>query len=472
MAGPSLIATLGANISGFVRDLETAKGQARSHGEGIGSAFGDGIMGKLAAFGEAAAIEETFRRTFEWAEKLANLSSRTGLGTTELQKLEGIAAKTGTSVESLAGFYERLGKAMAGAHKEGPGGDTSGALGRLGVSDEALASGNMQAAMQEVADHFQRVGEITPQVEADLAKIFKNAREVIPALKGMTTEEELFNQTVAVSEEKMEAMKTVMDTIKDGWRMVSGLVKNVVGSLAEGAVEAAKIAKWTGLGLIAPLFGKSPSEAYAQMREEEEARKKRVEELKGQKPGSPGYAKSKADQAEEKEAAKRAGQQQAHDEKELAMLRQKTAEEKERGHMAAMTTKQRAAALQQEVELLKSHVSFGKSSDESAVQFAEKQLELAKKKNELESAQRTEANADERERKKEESKTDKLNKRDQHEVNALQRIGGFLGTYSAAPELAALEVHRKNEGHLSKISKYTAKLAGQASTTTADDVLF
>src|SRR5438876_8088977 len=139
MAGPSLIATLGANIAPFLQDLNSARTKARTEGEGVGSAFGDGFAGKLAQFGEAVGIEETFRRTLEWAEKLANLSARTGLGTTELQKLEGIAAKTGTSIESLAGFYERLGKAMAQAHAEGPGGEHTGALSRLGISDDTLA---------------------------------------------------------------------------------------------------------------------------------------------------------------------------------------------------------------------------------------------------------------------------------------------------------------------------------------------
>src|SRR5881394_2845230 len=154
---PSLIATLGANITPFVQKLDEAKGHASSHGDFISSALGHGLTEKLGEFVSIGAVEETFRRTFEWAEKLSNLAARTGLGTTELQGLEGIAAKTGTSIESLAGFYERLGKAMATAHKEGPRGETSEAIGRLGVSEDSIAAGDMSGAMQEVAVHFQRI---------------------------------------------------------------------------------------------------------------------------------------------------------------------------------------------------------------------------------------------------------------------------------------------------------------------------
>ncbi len=442
MGGPSLIATLGANISGFVRDLETAKGHAKKSGEGIGSAFGDELSNKLGHLASAVGIEEAFRRTYEWAEKLSNLSARTGLGTTELQKLEGIAAKTGTSVESLAGFYERLGKAMAGAHKEGPGGETSEAIGRLGVSEDTIGSGDMAAAMQEVATHFQRIGEITPQVEADLSKIFKNAREVIPALKGMTEEESLFNETVAVAPEKMAAMAIVMESLKDGWRVITGFGKNFIGTISEGWLKIGQLGKASFAGIFGgqKAFSESMDASLA-------AQKKKQDELAGQKAGQAKFAKTKEEEAADKKADQLAAQKEAHDVKELASLREKTEEEQRRGKLAGMTHNQRVAALKVEVDALENHARLGKWASESDVEFARTQLELAKKKNELETEERA---ADKDEPRKQ--KTNAQHIRDL-EINSLQKSGFVVGNLSAAPEMAMLDVQKKSESHLAAIRK-------------------
>src|SRR5213075_36344 len=459
---PSLIATLGANITPFVQKLDEAKGHASSHGDFISSALGHGLTEKLGEFVSIGAVEETFRRTFEWAEKLSNLSIRTGLGTTELQKLEGIAAKTGTSVESLAGFYERLGKAMATAHKEGAGGETAGAISRRGVSSETLESGDMVAAMREVAEHFQRFGEITPQVEADLSKIFKNAREVIPALKAMTEEEGSFNKSVAVGPDKMAAMATIMETLKDSWRVVSGFAKNTVGSIAGGAVELTRLVKWASLAAVGSFMGKKPSDLYDLMDAEEEARKKREEELHGQKPGDPGYAKDKADKKADEAAAK----QEAQDKKEIASIHAKTEEEERRGKKAAMSHAERVKALQEEVDLLETHMRLGKSMVETDAMFAEQGLELAKRKTELAEEKRRK-DKDDIKRVKDESPF----KPHDMEVNALQKSGFFIGSFAAAPELAALDLQKKSENHLAAIRKGIERL-NMDSGAPDDDVQF
>src|SRR5262249_10970457 len=136
--GPSLIAVLGANIGPFVSELNSAQSHARRAGEGIGSALGQELTHKLSSIARGAGIEEAVRRTIEWGDAMANLSIRTGLSAKQLQILENIGSKTGASVEQLASLYERLGKAMAIAHKEGPGGDHAEALARLGVRSEAI----------------------------------------------------------------------------------------------------------------------------------------------------------------------------------------------------------------------------------------------------------------------------------------------------------------------------------------------
>jgi hypothetical protein len=468
MAGPSLIATLGANISGFVKDLETAKGTARHEGEGIASALGEALEEKLAHLGTAVGIEEAFRRTFEWAEKLANLSARTGLGTTELQKLEGLAAKTGTSVESLAGFYERLGKAIAAAHEEGPGGKTTGAMERLGVSEASLGSGDMAGAMQEVATHFQTLGQITPQVEADLAKIFKNAREVIPALKGMTEEESMFNESVAVAPEKIAAMAIVMETIKDGWRVITGFGKTFIGTITEGWLKIGQLSKATLAGVGAALTGGSFKDAaYESMNESIDAQKKKQDELAGQKGGGAEFAKTDAAKKAANDAKEHAAEMREHDARELESLRQKTAEEERRAKLAGMTKAERTAELQAEVDELRIHDASGKWHSESDVEFARKHLELRKREAELAGDERQE---DEK-RNTEATKEAFRDKRTGY-ASAQTQFGGVIGTFSATSQIALLDVQTKSEQHLAAIKKDIARIVNNRSTGGVDDVEF
>src|SRR5207247_7263587 len=113
------------------------------------------------------------------------------------------------------------------------------------------------------ADHTRRISQSATHVAYDLSIIFKYSLQSIPALKALTTEEDLFNQSVATSADKMAAMKTLTDLIRDGWRVGTGAVKNFVGLLSEGAV-----------GMLR-LVGIVDSTQF----------KKLAEELKGQKPG-------------------------------------------------------------------------------------------------------------------------------------------------------------------------------------------
>ncbi len=339
MAGPSLIATLGANISPFLSELSSAQSQAQKHGEGLAGALGEHITSSLAKIGSLAAVEELFRHSIENAEKLANLSVRTGLPVGELQGLQNVAAKTGTSVESLVQVYEKLGKTMVKAHADS-GSEEAGALARLGVTADTIAKGDMRTAFAEMADHLQRAVEITPQLESDLSKVYKNAREAIPALKAMTLEERLFQESLTTGVERMGAMKLLTDQLKDGWAIMKGLGSAMVGQVVLGAEK---------------LFGMGG------------AVKKVSDELKGSKPGGgEGYAEESKKQLDAKKKAEAEElKKREHEDKEIAHLHELTDQEEKRGKLIGLTNAAKAKALQQEVEFLKFRKEVAESDGRS-----------------------------------------------------------------------------------------------------------
>ncbi len=450
MGGPSLIATLGANISQFVQDLETAKGHAKKSGEGIGSAFGEELEGKLKRIGSFVAIEEGIRRTIEWADSLADLSIRTGLSVEKLQELDHIGSKTGQSVQELASFYERLGKAMAVAHKGGaPGEEMTGGLGRLGVSSETLESGDMGRAMAEVAAHLQASGEITPQLEADMAKIFKNSREAIPALKAMSEDAQVFEQSIAVSTPHMAAMKALSDDIKDAWHLITSAGKSFVGEVAYGIETVLgnlkTIPRWFATLFETGSVEQANTAAIAHLRKIADDRAKLEKELSGQKPGKDPYAEVE-DKGAEKAAKKRETEERALDEKrakeadKIKSIHEQTAEIQRKSALEHLTATEKRAALEKEIAKLKNEVDpYGEAND---LEIAERQKTIAERKAELAGI-----------------------KDDQHkprEAKLAEFHGGVLGAYNAsAPEAAMLNVQQKSQEHLARIDRGIATLVSK-----------
>jgi hypothetical protein len=442
---PSLIATLGANISPFLDELNSASGHAAKHGDSIGSALGEHIksaLGKLSAMG---VIEETIRHSLENAERLSNLSVRTGLPVGELQGLQNIAAKTGTTLEGLVGLYEKLGKTMAKAHADS-GSDEAGALKRLGVSAASLDTGDMRAAFAEMADHLQRSGEITPQLESDLSKIYKNAREAIPALKAMTLEERLFQESLETGPQRMGAMKLLTDKMKDGWAIMKGMAIDMTGQVVLGTQKLLSMWGHVFLWFEKGLHLKDIVGAKKLIGLGDEV-KKATAELKGSKtPAGEAYAEESKKQLEAKKKAEEAAlRKREQEEKEIARLHEMTEQEQKRGRLAELTNAAKAKQLEQEVKMLENRIAADRFANRGLDQ-AKDELDLAKARNALDDAER----AAESDRLRADLKADHADRQKpaQHMVNSLQAIGGFLGAYQLAPEVAMLDVARKSEEHL------------------------
>src|SRR5690242_4617536 len=136
---PSLLATVGLNTSPFKIGLLQAQADAQHAGKQIKEAFGEAIGDKLGQLGSVAFLEESVRRTVEYAEKVDILSDRLGLSTEEVQKWDYALKLSGSSMESAASFFEKLNTARQKIKDGGKDAEKlAAAFEKLKVSSEGL----------------------------------------------------------------------------------------------------------------------------------------------------------------------------------------------------------------------------------------------------------------------------------------------------------------------------------------------
>src|SRR2546421_1531211 len=432
MAGPSLMATLGANIAPFISNLEQAKSHAKSEGESIASALGEELSSKLAAFGSIVGLEEYVRRTVEWASSMGDLSIRTGMAVTELQAMQNIAAISGSSVEALASLYERLGKAMANP-------DNRAMLERLGVSQSSIDMGDMKAATQELATYIQNIGAITPQIEADLAKVYKNAREAIPALKAMTQEAMDNARATTLPPEFMAELKTAGDDSITMLQKVSLVGKTAVSGLATvfNTHTTSAHAAWAALTTDSP-------DALATFGSVFDAEREKVyklaEELKGQTPEQAAIAALQGRVQVERDKLS----------KDQASHAPPPTIEAIKAELAAISSKRQSIAgqytgvlgpvgdmIEASLQLREAQLANERNARQKIDDKAERERAADESDAYLDAAKRLD------ELKKEEKKFAERKMAD-YEVNSLQKIGGVLGSFPYTNEIQMVEVQKKS----------------------------
>ena len=141
------------------------------------------------------------------------------------------------------------------------------------------------------------------------------------------------------------------------------------------------------------------------------------------------------------------------DQKKIDNLKKQTDEVERKRQLDAMSARERADALAAEIALLEK-----KSKEEkNPVKLAEAALEIAKRKTELQS---TEKQADDEDKRLEKKDLDSVKREAwSPQVNSLQQMGGFLGSYSANPEVTMIETQKRSEGHLLAIKNSTEAMS-------------
>jgi len=104
MAFMSILARLGLDSSGFQAGVK----QAESAAKGLGKSISSELKGQLARAFSVAAVVTAGKAVLNYAGQITDLSDRLGISTDELQRMDYAARLSGTNLETMTGFLEKL----------------------------------------------------------------------------------------------------------------------------------------------------------------------------------------------------------------------------------------------------------------------------------------------------------------------------------------------------------------------------
>lgn len=443
---PSLIATLGANISGFVYDLNSAKGKAQSIGGDIGGSLGGVIKSRLAQAASIGTIEETIRRTIQYADQVDELGTRLGISAEAVQRWDYALSQTGGSIDGVARFFEKLAlsrqAAMDGSEKQ------INAFQRLGVSMDDLKSKRLEDLGVQIGKAFE-AGD--PQaLIASLRDVGgKSAGEMVAAfrtgLQGLLDEASpMWNESAARLGELGDKAEAVWMRIRGGFGDMLSFILGGLDKIARGL----DIALSAHVGGVTALFsGKSPMQGAIEAGKAKSAEWEASDKAAAEKRARMGEASQFA--GGEGESAKAEKEREKREER-IAKLKDQVWEKQAAAYIAELTGQERIDALLRKRALIEPMMAAkyeGNLAKMTEEDILETQLKLADADKEILNARKAFD--------KEGIKEDKaIAKTGRLEINALQKIGAYV----AAPDMG-VDVAKRSEQHLQQIEKDINRMA-------------
>lgn len=243
----ALKAIFSGDASQLKKELTTIEKYAEHASEKISHAFGH----KLLEFASVAGIEETIRRTIEYADKVSTLSQRLGISTDAVQSWDYALKLSNSSVDAAAGFFEKL----ATNRKKALEGDTGiiNSFQTLGVTLKDLNSLRLEDLGTKIADAF-KTGD--PQrLIADLREVGgRGAGELVAAFReGLADSvKEAQDAGVIISESVLDTLRQAADTVKTLWMQ---FVANIAPAIAWLTVKMKEIYRgWVTIARAAGAF--------------------------------------------------------------------------------------------------------------------------------------------------------------------------------------------------------------------------
>jgi hypothetical protein len=164
------------------------------------------------------------------AGKIADLSAKTGLSTTAIQKFGYAAALSGGTIDQVANAIALMSKNLVGG-----GAGAVEALNRLGLSHKALMQMDPETAFLQIATAIKNLND--PMLQADAAmRIFgKGGKELLPAIKAGFEEagDEAERLGVIMSEQTVQDLDELGDTWTKVWAGMQGWAARVLVTVLE-----------------------------------------------------------------------------------------------------------------------------------------------------------------------------------------------------------------------------------------------
>ena len=398
-----LMVQLGLNATGY----ETGLKRADSAGRQFGNALSREIGGKIATAFSFVAVQQAVSQTVEYGSKVQDLANRLGISTDAVQQWDYALKQNGGSIESAAGFFEKLAisrdKALKGS------GAQIAAFEKLGVTLNQLKSSRVEDVAAVIAKAFESgdpqaligplkevggkgAGEMVAAFVDGLGDALKDA----PLISAADIES-LDRAADALDRLKAEGQSTIAPIIADladaaltAIDVARKLLSIPVGFLM-GAVESYKQA-WSEegmLGLAKNFMGgfigggvvkggfEGAKEAWDAVDEQQKERDRAAEERKARL--AKGHGKSPLEETEDKQ--NKAAEKEAE---AVRRIHADVAEIQRKAAMQSMTATEKRAALEQHIAKLRAEADLGASAGGwTERDIAEQERTIAQRETEL-----------------------------------------------------------------------------------------
>jgi hypothetical protein len=215
----TLIVDIEANTSKLVKDVEGIQGSLDKVGS-MASKMGTALAGAFSI----GAITSAAKAFVDTASTLTDLSQKTGVSTTELQKLKFAAEQNGGSLEMVTNGISKMGKALI----EGNSG-TVAAVSRLGLSLTDLRQMDPAQAFGLISDAIAKVPNPLERSKLAMDLFGKAGAELLPTMTGnMTATMQAAEKLGIVIDEKTVAAG---DNLGDSFTALQGVGMGVLGKL-------------------------------------------------------------------------------------------------------------------------------------------------------------------------------------------------------------------------------------------------
>lgn len=246
-----LVAKLTLDSSEYSSGLDSALGKAKSIGGTIAKVGAAGVTALAgAAVGATTALTKTVSETAAYGDNIDKMSQKMGLSAQAYQEWDAIMQHSGTSMESLKAGMKTLANAVENDNK---------AFGRLGITQEQIASMNQEelfsatiSALQNVDDETERTylaGQLLGRGATELGALLNTSaedtekmRQRVHELGGVMSDDAV--KAAAAFQDNMQDLQTTVDGVKRGFTqallpgfndVLSGFTSLIAGE--EGAEE-------------------------------------------------------------------------------------------------------------------------------------------------------------------------------------------------------------------------------------------
>jgi len=232
-AMPDAFDRVAASINGQLAPLDQAAKKTSLWGDALGLVKG-AALGVVAGFTldrVISGLTSAVASTVDYADKISDLSAKTGVSTTALQKWDYAAKQTGTTLDVLVNASQELGKRLAEGETS-----TVGAVEKLGLSLDSLRAMSPEQQFDAITGALGRVTDAGQQgaIGADL--FGKSWKEVVgPVREGL---KELGDEAQRVGAVIDEDTVKAMGRLSDSWESLKSAGTGLIASVLQPMIPA------------------------------------------------------------------------------------------------------------------------------------------------------------------------------------------------------------------------------------------